>query len=362
MANHNNEALRTDVTQGMKAASDLVRRINEPPEDEAGWGQDIELAERSLRLLDLVRSSLDLASAGRYRASFVLARAHFEHEMLDRLMLLATERDVTLTDATEGQESALKKRDDIQNLRWSGKGAKNLTFRWIPPPIESEDSPDEFVSPYYLASKEFRPGYVAGVTARRVLPTGLGSVAEQHKYVDEQKALYGQLFKYPSIVGNLALNNLVSEFEEAQIAVHYAFLSVFAHGFDTSGRFEASPWRPSMKSSDGAVIEELLLLYAAKTTQLALEAWLTYVDERSRFSWLETASARRESQALDHASSHLWFRGGAPCKHDFDDYQRWLWWGKDSKEDQLELDPEHGIPYYSAPLARLKRVVAMGRT
>ena len=76
------ERLRDVVAAGVSAASALVREANSPPEDAHSWGQDMEFAERSLRLIDLVETSVYLARLGRYRASLVLARSHIELSLI----------------------------------------------------------------------------------------------------------------------------------------------------------------------------------------------------------------------------------------------------------------------------------------
>ena len=102
-------------------------------------------------------------------------------------------------------------------------------------------------------------------------------------------------------------------------------------------------------------------LYGAKTIELAINAWLTYIDARSRFTWVETSDARSVSDSLAQISSYFWYRGGEPCQFDFDEYERWRQWGKEADPADLKTDPRYEIPYYSSPLDRLKTVVAMGR-
>ena len=355
------QTLREKIDVGVTTTAALVKQVNTPPGDASSWGQDIDFAERSLRLLDLIEASVGLAQRGSYRASLVLARAHMEHEMLDCLMLLGTKRQLVIHSATEDEESSLRKREDVADIERIGNNERDLQFRWTMPAVASVDMPDEPISIYYFALQDFQPGYIPDKAAGRVLPAGLLSMDERSTHVQRQRAAYGALFRPRSIVANLMANDQVTDFEEAQIAVHYAFLSSFAHGLDIKGHFESSPWRPTFGTDRQALLEELALLYAAKTIALAINAWLTYIDQRNRLEWVDTAAALSTADTLERLTAHLWYRGGEPCQFDFDEYKRWIAWGKDAQPDALKKDPIHGIPYYSAPLDRLKTVVAMGR-
>jgi len=331
------------------------------------WGHDLEFAERAHQLRTTTKSSRILAENGDFRGAFALARTALEHQAIDSLLLLGTRREVRIADVSEAAYSAI-----AEQLESSPRFAEHtyLASKCRIDAVEfagsaKHEGGNEQISFYYWAAADFSPGFLPSAVQGDVVRTK--PVHDTSSEVaDELRRGYRGFWTWSSLLRNLQLNSIISDFEKVQMRVHYAFLSKFSHGLAFGeGKFENSPIRPALSSRERGALAELVSLYAVNTMRLELEAFRQYAAMRPRL----TAVAFHQLDAIIAeaavATGYFWFRGGEPTNYDRLREERdrqWVDMGwSASPRGERDLSPKRSdkladedVRYYPDPLERLR--------
>lgn len=347
-----------------------LRESLEPSEGGAIWMHHYEFADRAGDLADHLDTALDAVTARRYPSAFALIRTAMEHQVLDRLLLLADryrERFEKLSDDEfdrwqKERAAGAAWAADVEDLERRGQGA--VVVRRGHDVRDASGAVVERISPYWPVVERHRPT-LGPPSAQAEFFDGIGDLADHEKWARVNRDRYRDFLRWEAMLDNLVLNELIPEHERVRLEVHYRFLSAFTHatrhGYDTIGRSESapSPFRPSSHH-----LSELALLYVAAIAATELKSFCEFVDRRREL--IGFANRSEIGSLLDRlqlVGGHLWYVGQMPSEFDrFVEANKRVWQTWDTSgpipaDRQRPGDiPPHEIGYYTDPLDRLHQM------
>jgi hypothetical protein len=296
-----------------------ARKAYRPTKVTHDW--HVKWAERLVNLSNHLGAALELTVSRRYPSAFVVIRTSLEQHLIDRLVFLATKvtqeyqpKRGVLREETEALLDAWKADEANPVIQWR-RIPNSRNYLLIYTGYRVEGDPDHILSEYYVLEQQYDPfhGYAKH---QGHLQRNFWTVDHHTKWSDESAILWKKRFNPSSIIGNLLLNDLVTEHEAMQIDIQYGFLSAFTHPTGAGyGIIQGRQVDVSAPSTYDHYASELLLLYVIRFADLELTAF-EQAFERPPACTLDWKSVRDHLASARPAAEHLWFLGGGPQAYD----------------------------------------------
>ena len=319
----------------------------------------VDMADRVRGVGLHLDSAVQLSSQMRYESAFALLRTALEQVLVDWLVFLGrtlVQRFPGVDEErwTEWQHDRATGADWTSTIRdWSR--TKKGDVRIVREGLFSE--PDEQgnktqLSIYYFLLEQYRP--TLGPPGAQT-DTPFVTLEDLRRVAEENDALWRTYLTWSSLLTNLRENALLADADANRLAVHYRFLSSYAHPVsdhrrETYGRDASMGW-PRYDH----YCSELVLLYALTLGALEVRNFLPVVKTKSGASLADPDHIDMVLRVAEVSASHFWFLG--TNAHPYD-----LWKAHNTASFQLfkigqltvpPPPPPDEVPYPIDPLRRL---------
>ena len=332
---------------------------------DVGHMQHMDHAKRAGQLAHHLRAVLRMSESHHYASALVVVRAALEHHLMDRLIFLANRYIVVITGAKrvgptdwDAKLAAARAGDrpDLERWFWDWSGL-NVVYRGLHS-SRSKKGRGQTISSYYFEVDRYDPFVGPKQHAGR-----LAAPFWQRKHVqeraDESASAWRYLFRHDSVMKALRVNRLLVA-KHIQVAVHYGFLSGFAHPSKRGYEAIFGGNTPDTMGSFDHYASELLLLYVVVIAAAEIEIYGRMARRDPPIVLRDWDNALAEVRGAQLASSYFWFLSGEPEMFDRIDTVHTPpgnWkpkWGP-PRFDPTAIKPVR-VRYYRNPLGRLVKL------
>jgi len=282
------------------------------------WGDvhHLDVADMADRVRGLglyLDSAVRLSSQMRYEPAFALLRSALEQSLVDWLVFQGRTLVQRFKGVGEEQWAAWQK-DRAAGADWTStirdwSRTKKGDVRVVREGLFSE--PDEHgdkvqMSIYYFLLDQYQP--TLGPPSAQ-MDTSFVELEDLRRVAGENDALWRTYLTWSSLLTNLQENALVNDADMGRLAVHYRFLSGYAHPVvdhrrETYGRDASMGW-PRYDH----YCSELVLLYALALGALEVRNFPPVLDTHPGASLADPDQIDEVLRAAESSASHFWFLG-----------------------------------------------------
>jgi hypothetical protein len=324
--------------------------------------QHMDHAKRVRQLAHHLRAVLLLTDARHYASAFVVVRAALEHHLMDRLIFLATRYIVVVKGAKKTDSPSwdirlaaaqASDRPDIERWFWDAAGL-NVVYRGLRS-NRSKKGRGRILSRYYFEVDRYNP-----FAGPRQHSGRLAAPFWQKKHIqdwaDESAAAWRYLFRHDAVMKALGVNRLLAG-QQVQVAVHYGFLSAFAHPSKAGYEAIFGGNTPDRMGQFDHYASELLLLYVIVLAAAEIEVYGRMARRDPPLVLSDWKDVQSDVHTAQLAASYLWFLSGAPETFDRIDTVHTPPGNQKPKVRKPKRDPSlinaRRVRYYRNPLERL---------
>jgi hypothetical protein len=326
----------------------------------------VEVSDKAQRVKSLgvhLEGAVSLMRSERYESAFALLRTCLEHVIVDWLVFQGrtfVKRFSSVSEETwqqwqDARADGAEWTRTIQDWHRTKKGHVRIVHEGIFSEPD-EDGRRQQLSIYYFLLEQYRP--TVGPPGRQV-DDGLIGRDELRQMAMENHAIWEVYLTWSSLLTNLRENQLVDAEDAGRLAVHYRFLSGYAHPVadqrrETYGRDAGLGWPRFDHYSS-----ELILLYAITLGTLEVRNFLASLRERPDVAVADLDGLGQALDAAEEAASHFWFLGLNPHAYDVWKTRNEIAFRAFRAEKALVVPPEPAPEDVAYPPDPLRRLVAM---
>jgi hypothetical protein len=322
-----------------------------------------DMADRVRGLSIHLDSAVELAGQFRYEPALALLRTGLEQCVVDWLVFLGR----TMVQRFTGVDDA--KWDEWQAARAAGADWTTTIRDWTQtkkgdvrivtegPFSEPDDHGNRSqISIYYFLLEQYRP--TLGPPSAQGEEWAI-SRDDLRRMAGENEALWRVYLTWSSLLKNLQANDLVDDVDAGRLAVHYRFLSGYAHPVTDQRRNAYGSHALLGWPKYDHYSSELVLLYAITLGGLELWHFIRAIERRTGPHLADTDAVVQMLEAAETATSYFWFLGAHPHAYD-------TWKAHNEACSRAlraggtpELTPEPRPEDVAYPADPLRRLVAM---
>jgi hypothetical protein len=326
----------------------------------------VEVSDKAQRVKSLgvhLEGAVSLMRSERYESAFALLRTCLEHVIVDWLVFQGrtfVKRFSSVSEETwqqwqDARADGAEWTRTIQDWHRTKKGHVRIVHEGIFSEPD-EDGRRQQLSIYYFLLEQYRP--TVGPPGRQV-DDGLIGRDELRQMAMENHAIWEVYLTWSSLLTNLRENQLVDAEDAGRLAVHYRFLSGYAHPVadqrrETYGRDTGLGWPRFDHYSS-----ELILLYAITLGTHEIRNFLASLRERPDVAITDLDGLGRALGAAEDAASHFWFLGLNPHAYDVWKTRNEIAFRAFRAENALVVPPEPAPEDVAYPPDPLRRLIAM---
>lgn len=291
-----------------------IHKLFDGSADDIVWGDDYEIAERSMALVDIAAGALEVVESAP-EAALALCRSLIEHQALDCLIMLADKEQVEIRGVPRGDydkwvQEGHAQFDDVTYKKEVLRFVRNAGYV----PATDDGRPAEPISPYHRVKRDFSPGLPSANEGEQLLWQGPSKEGPRN-WLEENARSYRQKWQWAAVQENLQLNDLISETHLLETRVHYAFLSQFTHS-QVSGLFHRRSATDLHERRQRQRAKEMVLCYSLTMMRLQAENAVEFCRRRERLATAPLGRLVTTAEEAGRACSYFWFRGGSPTASD----------------------------------------------
>jgi hypothetical protein len=284
---------------------------------------------------------------------------------MDRLIFLATRYIVIVRGAKKADPTDWNSkltaaragdRPDLDAWFWDAAGL-NVVYRGLHS-NRSKKGRGQTISSYYFEADRYDPFAGPKQHAGR-LAAPFWQKKDVQDLADESASAWRYLFRQDAVLKALRVNRLLVG-KQIQVAVHYGFLSGFAHPSKRGYEAIFGGNSPDTMGSFDHYASELLLLYVIVIAAAEIETYGRMARRDPPLTLRNWDAVHEEVKRAQLAASYFWFLSGAPEMFDRIDTVHTPpgnWkpkWGR-PKVDPSAIRPIR-VRYYRNPLERLAKL------
>lgn len=360
-----------DQHSALVDAWNVVHRILDemPTSLRFGDSRHMEIIDKAQRVRSLgfhLDGAVTLMGAGCYEPAFALLRTCLEHVVVDWLVFQArtyvrqvsSVSEETWKQWQDARANGAEWTRTIRSWNRTKKGQVRIVYEGIYSQLD-ESGQRRQISIYYFLLEQYRP--TIGPPSQQVEdgPIDRGALRQMAK---ENRAIWDVYLTWSSLITNLKENKLINEEDAGRLAVHYRFLSGYAHPVvdqrrQTYGNDATMGWPKFDHYSS-----ELIMLYVITLGVLEARNFLASIWQHQDVAVADLDLLEQRLDLAEGGSSHFWFLGVNPHAYDmWKTRNETVWKALRSENKGIilgEPSPED-VAYPSDPLTRL---VAMHST
>jgi hypothetical protein len=177
---------------------------------------------------------------------------------------------------------------------------------------QNKEKKDEPIPIFYFLLKDYKPD-IAHLSHLKIL---LYDIPFRSDYIFKQKYLKS-FFCFHTILENLLLNGLISNYQREIVSIHHHFFSKYIHMSMASIDIEIS--KRENKTEYIEIFYKLIHLYSAKFLQLYLDLILSkFSNRKSQRELTELEKYHYFKNKLKEVSKELWFYDDDPTSFDIE--------------------------------------------